>query len=171
MKIIVFLFCGLLFAFSGINLFAQDMTIILLRHAEKDVSPQANKYDPDLTAAGKERAERLVETIRKYKPEQIFSTNYKRARETVDPLAENLNEKYRIQVQSYDFDELEAFADTLLKSNARTIVVVGHNNTTPALANLLIKQNKYKDLQDSEYDKIFIIKIKNGKVKDTVIEY
>lgn len=168
-----FLFGAFLFVSAISSVFAQknEITFILLRHAEKDISPGANKADPDLTAEGKQRAARLVETIRKYKPEQIFSTIFKRARETVEPLAENLNEKYRIQVQPYDFDELEAFADKLLKSNARTIVVVGHNTTTPALANLLIKENKYKDLGDSEYNKIFIIKIKNGKVKDTVIEY
>ncbi|MGI9036988.1 MAG: SixA phosphatase family protein [Pyrinomonadaceae bacterium] len=171
MKIIIFLFCGLLFAFADTNFYAQDKTIILLRHAEKDVSPRANKADPDLTAKGRERAARLVETLKKYEPEQIFSTNFIRTKATVDPLAEKTNEKYRIQVQVYDFDELEAFADRLLKSRAKTIVVVGHNTTTPTLANLLIKQNKYKDLQDSEYDKIFIIKIKKGKAEATVIEY
>ncbi len=167
-----------LFTLTSSSLFAQnrEITIILLRHAEKDVSSSADKINPDLTPEGKQRAERLVETIKKYKPNQIFSTNYKRTRATVLPLAEKTNPRYRIQIQIYDFDKLEEFASQLLKSKARTIVVVGHNTTTPELANLLIKQDKYKPLAETEYDKIWVIKIKRNKrkpnkIKEKIIEY
>lgn len=175
---ISFFICLFLFTFVSNNLFAQnrETTIILLRHAEKDTSSGADKVNPDLAPEGKQRAERLVETIKKYKPEQIFSTNFKRTRATVLPLAEKINPIYRIQIQIYNFDELENFANQLLKSKAKTVVVVGHNTTTPMLANLLIKQDKYQALGDSEYDKIWIIKIKRNKrkpnkVKDEVIKY
>ena len=159
-------------AVSSASIFAQSgkITIILLRHAEKDTSPSADKHDPDLTLQGKLRAKRLVEIVRKYQPDLIYSTFYKRARLTVMPLAETLYSQYRIPIRSYNLDELEAFADELLKSNARAIVVVGHNNTTPELANLLLKQTKYKELDDSEYDKIWIIKIKRYKRKPYKIE-
>lgn len=172
MKIIISFFAGLLLlTLTNICLFAQNKTIILLRHAEKDVSSGADKIDPELTLEGNQRAERLVGTIKKYKPEQIFSTNYKRTRFTVLPLAEKINPQYRIQIQIYDEEELEGFANQLLKSKAKTIVVVGHNMTTPLLANLLIKQDKYQALKDSEYDKIWIIKIKKGKTRDELIKY
>lgn len=174
MKITVSLLSILfLFSLTGANIRAQDneITIILLRHAEKDVSKTADKVDPELTAEGRRRAERLVETVKKYKPEQIFSTNFKRTVATVTPLAENLNPKYRIQIQKYDYDELEDFAARLLKSKAKSVVVVGHNTTAPALANLLVKQEKYKFLRDDEYDKIWIIKIKRNRIKDLLIEY
>lgn len=172
MKIIPFLLAAFMFATSSINLFAQnrEITFILLRHAEKDISPTANKADADLTAQGKQRAVRFFETVKQYKPERIFSTVFRRARETVAPLAENLNPDYRLQIQYYDYAELEDFANQLLKLNAKTVVVVGHNTTTPALANLLIKQDKYKELADSEYDKIWIIKIKRNKKKPDKIE-
>ena len=172
MKIIISFLAGFfLFALTSTYLFAQNKTIILLRHAEKDISAGADKIDPDLTLEGRQRAERLVEAIKKYKPDQIFSTNFKRTRFTVIPLAEKINPRYRIQVQIYDYVELENFAEQLLKSKARTIVVVGHNTTTPMLANLLVKQDKYKALDESEYNKIWIIKIKKNKIKDKVIEY
>ncbi len=171
MKIIVSLFLGLLLVtFAGENLYAQDITFILLRHAEKDISASANKADPELTAEGQKRAERLVGTVKKYKPQQIFSTIFKRARATVTPLAENLNPDYRLQLQFYDYAELEKLAERLLKLNVKTVVVVGHNTTTPELANLLIKQDKYKALNDSEYDKIWIIKIKRNKSKPSKIK-
>lgn len=176
---ISFLLAALLFASNAANLFAQesrDVTIILLRHAEKDISPGADRRDPDLTAAGRERAARLVGVVKKYKPDLIYSTFYRRAKLTVEPLAETLYARYRIPVRAYNLGELEKFADELLESNARAIVVVGHNNTTPELANLLIKQEKYKELRDDEYDKIWIIKIKRTrrkpyKIKEKVVRY
>ena len=174
MKIIVWLlFTLILFSVTTTNLHAQngELTIILLRHAEKDVSPGADKVDPDLTSQGRQRAERLLETVRKYKPDQIFSTNFKRTSYTVMPLAVNLHPDYRLQIQKYDHPELEEFAEKLLKSNGGTIVVAGHNTTTPTLANLLIKQEKYKYLDENEYNKIWIIKIKKNKIQDVLIEY
>jgi len=174
MKILVSLFLGLfLFMFAASGVLAQkgEITIILLRHAEKDLSDDLNDPDPELSAAGKERAARLVQTIKKYKPQAIYSSNFKRTRATVTPLAEQINPRYRTMIQIYDHRKLDELIPRLMESGVKTIVVAGHNSTTPALANLLVKQNKYKSLAETEYDKIWIIKIKKGKVKDEVIVY
>lgn len=174
MKILVALFLGLfIFMFTAADLFAQkrEITIILLRHAEKDLSDDLNDPDPELSQAGKERAARLVETIKKYKPQAIYSSNFKRTRYTVTPLAMRIHPRYRTMIQIYDHTKLNDLVNRMMASGVRSIVVAGHNSTTPALANLLIKQNKYKTLAESEYDKIWIIKIKKGKVKDEVIVY
>ncbi|HEX8286518.1 MAG TPA: phosphoglycerate mutase family protein [Pyrinomonadaceae bacterium] len=174
MKIFVFLFLGLfLLTFSTNEAFAQNrkMTIILLRHAEKDTSDGGENPDPVLSAEGEQRAQRLVETIQKYKPDAIYSTNFKRTRSTVRPLAQKIRFPYWLQMQFYDHRKLDEFANRLLSSNARTIVVAGHNTTTPGLANLLIKENKYKPLAENEYNKIWIIEVKKGKATAKVIEY
>ena len=176
MKIITTLFISL---FLLANSYAQsgEITYILLRHAEKDTSPLANKADVDLTMQGKQRAERFFETAKTYNPDQIFSTIFRRTRETVTPLAQNLNPDYRLMIQIYDYAAIEEFAERLLKLNAKTVVVVGHNNTTPQLANLLIKQEKYTLLPETEYSKIWIIKIKRNRnkpykvVEEKVITY
>lgn len=170
MKIVVSLFLGLLlFGFTN-DLFAQNrkITIILLRHAEKDLSGNEDNPDPDLSAAGKLRAERLVKTIKKYKPMRLYATDYKRTRQTATPLSE----KRKLPIQIYDSKKLDELAAQILSfRKSRRIVVVGHNSTTPALANLLVKQDKYKPLAESEYDKIWIIRIKKGKIKAKVFEY
>ena len=180
MKIFTFLLlCAILPAFGGaVNVFAQSkkITIILLRHADKDTSVGADKSDPDLTDAGRNRAERLVETLRKYKPDLIYSTAFRRTKLTVLPLAEKADARYRIPIRSYDSDKLEEFAGELLKTNARAVVVVGHYATTPELANLLIRTEKYKALDDGEYDKIWIVEItrhksKPYKVREKLIKY
>ncbi len=173
MKIInLFFLCLLVFAFAGGNVFAQsrNLTVILLRHAEKDVSVGADKSDPDLTLAGKQRAERLAQTLEKYKPDLIYSTNYKRTKSTVLPLSETIDVRYKIPIRIYQFDKLEELAEQIFKSKARAVVVVGHYDTTPALANLLVKQEKYKPLDDAEFDKIWVIKIRRYKRKPSKIE-
>jgi hypothetical protein len=76
-----------------------------------------------------------------------------------------------LPIQLYNHRNLNEFVERLLASNAKTIVVAGHNTTTPALANLLIKQDKYKPLAETEYDKIWIIEIKKGKAKDKITVY
>ncbi len=175
MKIFISLLLGLfLFTFANNNLFAQykKLTVILLRHAEKDVSEDADTANPNLSATGKLRAERLAQVIDKYQPDAIYSSDYIRTRATVMPLAR----KRRMMTQIYDPRNLNQMNDLILSGKIKRLVVVGHNNTTPALANLLIKQDKYKQLAESEYDKIWIIKIrrykrKPAKVREKVIVY
>lgn len=174
MKIIVSLFLGLvLLTLAAGDVFGQkkEITIILLRHAEKDLSDDLNDPDPLLSPAGRERALRLVETIKKYKPEAIYSSNFKRTRSTVTPLAERKSARYRTMIQIYDHRKLDELVSRMMASGVRSIVVAGHNSTTPALANLLVRDNLYKPLAESEYDKIWIIKIKKGRIRHEVIVY
>lgn len=162
------------FTFAGSELFAQHrkLTVILFRHAEKDLSEGADTANPELSAAGKLRAEKLAGIVRKYQPDAIYSTDYIRTRTTVTPLAR----QGRHMVLLYNPGNLNQMRDLILAGKLKRIVVVGHNNTTPALVNLLIGQEKYQKLAESEYDKIFLVKIKRNrtkpnKVRDTVITY
>jgi broad specificity phosphatase PhoE len=175
MKIIISLIIGLfLFILAGGNLFAQhrNLTIILLRHAEKDASPTADKVNPELSAEGKRRAQRLVKVVNKYKPGAIYSSDFIRTRATVAPLAE----KRKLSPQVYDHRKLKELADLIMSGKIKRLVVVGHNTTTPALVNMLLGQEKYKPLAESEYDKIFVVKIKKkknkpNKIKEKIITY
>ena len=72
----VILAAFLFVSFSAEGVSAQSKkTIILVRHAEKDVSDTADKNDPELSPEGRQRAERLLEKIKKYKPGAVYSTN------------------------------------------------------------------------------------------------
>lgn len=175
MKITFIVLAGFfLFALAGNNVFGQhrNLTIILLRHAEKDTSPNADKVNPDLSADGKLRAQKLVKIIKKYKPDAIFSSDFVRTKLTVAPLAE----KRKITVQIYNHKNLKELADLIMSGKIKRIVVVGHNTTTPALVNMLIQQEKYKALAETEYDKIWVVKIKKkktkpNKIKEKIITY
>jgi len=144
---------------------AQDKTIILVRHAEK---ADATSQDPALSAEGKQRAERLIKTIGKYKPGAFYSTNFKRTRETVAPLAA----KRKKQVETYDARKPNDLIDAIMKSKVKRHLVAGHSNTIPGLANALGKKDLFKNLDESEYGAIWIIRIKDGQIRKTeVIPY
>ena len=143
---------------------AQKKTIILVRHAEKVDASQ----DPELSAEGKARAERLAQIVKQYKPGAIYSTDFKRTRDTVAPVAS----RRKLQVQTYDPKKPNELIDAIMKSKTKRFLVAGHSNTVPGLANLLGKKVVFKDLDDSEYGAIYIVRIKDGTVRKTeVIPY
>lgn len=141
---------------------AQNKTIILIRHAEKE---DATSADPELSAEGKQRAERLVRVLRKYKPGAVYSTDFKRTRDTAGPTAS----RRKLQVQIYDARKLAELIDAIMKSKTKRFLIVGHSNTIPGLANLLGKKELFKNLDDSEYGAIWIVRIKDGQIRKTEI--
>jgi broad specificity phosphatase PhoE len=140
---------------------AQRKTIILVRHAEKVDASQ----DPELTAEGKRRAERLTKVVGKYKPGAIYSTDFKRTRDTVTPIANKRGK----QVQIYDAKKPGELIDAIMKSRTKRFLVVGHSNTIPGLANMIGKKELFKNLDDPEHGVIWIIRIRDGQVRKTEI--
>lgn len=103
---------------------------LLLRHAEKETGTP----DPALSPKGHSRtgffASWLGEPGQNY--EAVWSSDYRRTRDTAGPIAESLGTSTRV----YDPRELPALVKVLLESDVNA-VVVGHSNTTPELAGLL----------------------------------
>jgi broad specificity phosphatase PhoE len=139
-------------------------TIILVRHAEKETT---TGNDPALTIAGKTRAQKLATMFPNARPDEMYSTPYIRTRETLTPWSKASG----VAIADYNPADQPEFADELKKKKGKTIVIAGHSNTIPALVNLLLDADKYKTLDDSVYNKIFVITIKKGKAKSKVIEY
>ena len=151
-----------LLAFSQAEGTAQSKkTIILVRHAEKVAPVDTDKGDADLSPEGHERAERLMRAIKKYRPGEIFVTDYKRTRQTAEPIAN----RRKIQIQTYDPVRQTELVSTLIAGKTKRYLIVGHSNSIPALANLLMKKEIFKQLPDSEYGVFWVIRIKKGAVK------
>lgn len=104
-------------------------TVILLRHAEKD--PSGDSINPGLSEAGKKRALALVRLLAHARVTHLFSSKYKRTRETLQPFAEESGLKV-----DTDFGALAAeLGPRILDFPAGSVVVVaGHSNTIPELA-------------------------------------
>ncbi len=160
MKLLFSILVGIaLFGTGNVVIVAQEreITIILVRHAEK---ADATSPDPDLSDAGKERSQRLVKKIGKYRPGAFYSTDFKRTRDTVAPLAA----KRKKEVTIYDARKPQELVDQIMKSKTKRFVVSGHSNTIPGLANLIGKKELFKNLEDAEYTVIWLLRLKNGKV-------
>ena len=153
-----------------INGEAQTSTFILMRHAEKDTSVQGStmmQADTKLSSAGEARAALIPEILKSFSPDAIYSTNFIRTKSTVTPLAKKAGK----EIQVYDHRNLKEFAEELLKMEAKTVVVAGHSNSTPMLVNLLIKENKYPNLDESVYDTYWVVTVKNGKAEARQMKY
>lgn len=139
-------------------------TIILLRHAEKDT---VNPKDPQLSGAGKQRAQKLANQFPGVKPDAFYATNFIRTKETIAQWS-RISGK---QIETYDAAKQTEFAEVLKSQKGKTIVVSGHSNTIPQLVNLLINQTKYSSLPDNEYSKIFIVTIAKDSTSEKLITY
>jgi phosphohistidine phosphatase SixA len=143
---------------------AQKKTIILVRQAEKVDASQ----DPELSPEGSQRAERLMRIVKKYRPGAIYSTDFKRTRDTAAPMAA----RRKLQIETYDARKPADLIDAIMRSRTKRFMIVGHSNTVPGLANLLGKKELFRNLDDAEYGAIWIVRIKDGKVRKTeVIPY
>lgn len=171
MKFIIPLFIGLLLLTSTVGeAFAQKrkITVIIFRHADKEPATEGDETEPDISIEGQKRALRLVRVLEKYKPLRLFSTNYPRTIQTVTPLSRIRN----LPIEFYEPGNPNELIEKILSfKKQRRIAVVGHNATTAQLVNLFLKQSKYKMPDDADYGKIWILRIKNGKVTDKVISY
>jgi phosphohistidine phosphatase SixA len=72
-------------------------------------------------------------------------------------------------VQTYDPRKHSELVDSMMKSKTKRFLVVGHSNTVSGLANLLGKKELFKNLDDTEYGAIWIVRIKDGQVRKTEI--
>ena len=132
-------------------------TMIFVRHAEK-AGPSAD--DPGLSLAGQRRAtelaRQLVDADVVAGVDAIYSTPYRRTRETVQPVADALD----LPVNIYDLSDNEAVLNTILKNHkGKIILVVGHSNTLPTLMADLGASKKVPPIAEFEYDNIYIISI------------
>ena len=161
-KLLLILLTGFLFASCGSS--PEPKTIYIVRHAEKML---ADNPDPDLAQVGIVRSKKLAQILADKEIKHIFSTDYKRTRLTAKPTSDQTG----IPIESYDPKDQEAFAEKL-KGLQGNILVVGHSNTAPRLANILIGSGSpYPDLTDVEYANIYILEFKENGFSASVKKY
>ncbi len=130
----------------------QTTTLFLVRHAEK---ADDGTQDPPLNDEGMARAGALALVLKDAGIASVYSTPYKRTRETAAVFA-NAN---AIAVKEYKPHD-KAFVSSLLESEkGKAVLVVGHSNTVPAMVNELIGEQRLKDLQESEYDFLYMVQL------------
>ena len=135
-----------------------ETVIFLFRHAEKTMGK-----NPPLTETGQKRAKALANTLRESGITQIYSSDYTRTQQTVQPLAKEHN----LEIQSYNPRNLVDFA-AKLKTHPGRIAVSGHSNTTPELVKLLGGNPGLEIGEKWEFDRLYVLTLKDGKILSSV---
>ncbi len=118
--------------------------VYLLRHAEKQAGA-----DPGLTAAGVARANHVAALLAGKNIDLVFSTDYKRTRDTAKPIAARAD----VSLELYDPRDAKPVIDRI-RSTPGVYVIVGHSNTVPDLVTQL-GGDAGQPIADSEYHRLY----------------
>ncbi len=129
--------------------------VIIVRHAEK----ASNDGDPELSTAGKKRAQDLARAVRHVRFNAILATPLKRTRSTAEPVAQR--EALPIQAVALGSEHVKSVASEIRKREGETLLVVGHSNTVPEIIKAL--GGPAFRLTESDYDNLFVCMIPTGE--------
>ena len=151
-----------LLAILGLCFISCSRTVYVVRHAEKITSPDSSgkmmTNDPPLSEAGKVRALVLKAELAKKNIRHIYSTNTIRTMSTAEPLSRAIKENVEL------YGNIDSLINTI-RSVKGNVLVVGHSNTVDDIVNKLCGQVKIAtDLNDGEYDNLFVVKIKGKRI-------
>lgn len=118
-----------------------ETTYYFIRHGEKDRSTDSN--DPSLKKLGQKRAENWAKVLEDKKIDLVYSSNFKRTQQTAAPTAK----LFSTDVRLYSVKKLND-VDFQKETKGKTVLVVGHSDTTPKFVNLILGKKKYKDIDD-----------------------
>ena len=172
MKKILFIFAFT--AFTITSSFAQETeekqeesvvtTYYFIRHAEKQ-RQNPNDKDPHLTFDGYKRADAWSKVLKYVPISAVYSTNLNRTKETAKPTADSKNLPILVYNPGNMYTESFKF-----NTKGKSVLVVGHSNTTPAFVNKVLGQNKYKNMDDNDNGSLFIVTIIDGKASAQVLK-
>lgn len=134
----------------------------LIRHAEKDRTDKINR-NPNLNKKGLDRAKKWATYFTDIELDAIYSTNYNRTLQTATPTA---NSK-KLEIIKYNPRKMYD-AVFQKETKGKTVLVVGHSNTTPAFANAILGEKKYTNIDDNDNSKLFIITLKGKEISNEV---
>lgn len=130
---------------------AQKM-VILTRHAERadGAATMGASTDPELSTVGKERAERLAAMLGEANVGAIFTTEYRRTKDTAAPLAA----RAKLSPEVVPAAQLAALVEKIKAHATETVFVVGHSNTVPQIIRALGGPDVA--IGDAEYSNLFL---------------
>lgn len=143
-----------------------DLTIIVIRHAEKKAEP--DNPDPDLSPAGQARALELARMFGSAGINAIYATQYKRTQQTVKPLADKLG----LTVTHVDArNTADLVARIRAQNSGQTVFIAGHNNTAPEIVAALGGPT-FPMIPEAEFDNLYVVTVdRTGKTKVMKMKY
>jgi broad specificity phosphatase PhoE len=127
---------------------ARSTTIFIVRHAEKAETTHNN---PDLTEAGRARADALAQMLKDAGITAIYATEFNRTQQTAAPLAKIL----RLDVTLVPSKDSATLIRKLRHAHGNSLVV-GHRTTIPNLISRMGLPDPGK-IAENEYDNFFVV--------------
>ena len=159
-QILTFIFCTL-----SLISFAQEVTTYyFIRHAEKLRIDKTDK-NPNLNFNGYKRAEAWRNVFSNIPFDAIYSTDYNRTKLTAKPIANSKN--LPILLYNPKMMYSEAFQNN---TKGKTVLVVGHSNTTNVFVNKILGIEKYDEINDNNNSNLYIVTISNGKSSSILLK-
>jgi 2,3-bisphosphoglycerate-dependent phosphoglycerate mutase len=143
-------------------------TLILIRHGERNNPASGDPPGgPSLNGDGKARAKLLVHVLGQTGIKAIYTSNFIRTQEMAKPLTALLAPITSVKLD----DPVQIKKHILLNHAGKTILVIGHSNTVPALINLFTGGH-LPDIDDPEFDNMFVLtSLNSGKAFVTRLKY
>ena len=126
----------------------KPIKVIIVRHAEK-VDESA---DPELSEKGVARSEKLALMLEKAGVTKLYSSDYKRTRNTLKPIADKL----QLKINTLPASDYDLWKKEILKLQGETVVISGHSNTVDDICRVLAG-TKFSDLSTDDYDNLYVI--------------
>jgi 2,3-bisphosphoglycerate-dependent phosphoglycerate mutase len=127
-------------------------SLILIRHMETDASGSPGDDNPPISKAGRQQAEKLVDTLQKYQIVKVYSSDLRRAQQTAQIIAESLNVPLALcselrellfagpeTLQAAEQTVTDAIDDIAVRHRGRAVVIVSHSGTIRAIARHLLQ--------------------------------
>jgi broad specificity phosphatase PhoE len=143
--------CGLLVPSAAD---AQQL-VLLVRHAERadggmPPAGMSTPADPDLSAEGRARAERLADMLAQAGVTRIVVSEFRRTQQTAAPLAARLG----LTPERASSKDTPGLAKQLSASKNGVVLVIGHNTTVPAVIAAL--GGPAVTIADTDYANLFV---------------
>ena len=133
---------------------APSLQVVIVRHAE--TAPDGTR-DPSLSDAGRERAAALASRLAPERVVAVYATEYRRTQETARAIADAAGLDVTVEPVGGSVDAfIDRLADRVrghVAADGGTVVVVGHSNTVPALAEALAGE-PVAPIAEDEYDRV-----------------
>ena len=143
---------------------AAQQAVFVVRHAERADAVAGGSpmmaTDPELSDAGRARAQSLASALKDAGITAIFVTEFKRTQQTAEPLAKALG----IQPTVVTAKDLAGLVEKV-KASTGNVLVVGHSNTVSDVITRLGVETPVK-LSDTDFDNLFVVV---GAVKPTLV--
>src|SRR5881392_2806669 len=139
-----------LLIFVSVSIASAQPIVVIVRHAEKAAN---GGNDPDLSSPGRARAEALARILKDSGITAIFTSEFKRTRETAAPTATSAHVMPTVVAAK----DTAALVTKLHQLNGNALVV-GHGDTIPSIIKAL-GINSPINIPDEDYSEFLIVTV------------